>query len=173
MKLLIPIAMLLFAFSVIGQTEATTPKDERLSLTTMALGNMRLKKAGSETTSEAGCSTFITTIRDKVTGSSTVSGREQILVSTDGKTGLGIITMRVRDNVVLSFSAAEKGSGCINEYGQLMSFFRDGTRLQFAHNSKFNCDGTATVYFGGLFGKRDLLEQLKTKEIETVRVQNV
>ena len=48
--------------------------------------------------------------------------------------------------------------------------FRDGTRLEFINNADHNCDGEFTLYFGGIYGRIKLLEQLKTKEIEIMRI---
>jgi hypothetical protein len=109
---------------------------------------------------------------DKMTGTTTVSGKGMVLVSNDGgKTGFGIITMLGgnSESVILSIQAVGAGA-CIDEGNRINILFRDGTRMELASQSDFNCEARATVYFGGVFGKTAELRKLSAEAVETIRV---
>lgn len=71
--------------------------------------------------------------------------------------------------LILVIQAVGAGS-CIDEGAKINILFDDGSRLELSSNGDFNCKGKATVYFGGSFGKRKELNELKTKKISTMRV---
>jgi hypothetical protein len=117
------------------------------------------------------CSKWITTETDKVTGKTTTASNNMIVVSTDdGKTGLGIyMLIGSTNNLILVIQAVGAGN-CIDEGDKINILFTDGTRMELLSEGKFNCEHKATVYFGGVFGKKNQLAQLKTKKIQTMRV---
>jgi len=63
------------------------------------------------------------------------------------------------------------GAGsCIDDTDKMNILFRDRSRFELVNNGKFNCESAFTLYFGGVFGKKKELEQLRTKEIEKMRI---
>jgi hypothetical protein len=117
------------------------------------------------------CSNWIDTDIDKVTGDTLISSKKTLIVSTDGgKTGFGIWMMQSSvSDLILVIQAVGAGS-CIDEGEKINILFTDGSRLELANDGDFNCEEEATVYFGGIFGKKKQLEELKTKKIQTMRV---
>ena len=85
-------------------------------------------------------------------------------------TGFGIYMMLSSPNAIILVIQAVGAGSCIDEGAKINILFTDGTRLELLTDSKFNCDRKATVYFGGIFGKKNQLSQLKTKKIQTMRV---
>ncbi len=59
---------------------------------------------------------------------------------------------------------------CVGDDAKILLLFRDGSRLTVFANSKFNCDGRVAIYFGDVFRNDDLLQTLKTKPLETIRI---
>lgn len=117
------------------------------------------------------CNNWIETVTDKVSGRISTGAKKLLIVSTDdGKTGFGIhMIIMEKGQLILSIQAVGAGS-CIDEGDKINLLFTDGSRLELASDGKFNCEGNATVYFGGIFGKKAQLNILKTKKIETMRV---
>ena len=117
------------------------------------------------------CSNWIKTEEDKVSGKSFTSIKEYLIISKDGgKNGFGITVMLSSSNtIILSVKVVGAGS-CIDKGSKINILFTDGTRLEFATDGDFNCKGKATVYFGDIFGKKKVLEELKTKKIDIMRV---
>ena len=62
------------------------------------------------------------------------------------------------------------GGSCIDKGNKINILFTDGSRLELFSDGKFNCQGQATVYFGGIFGKESQLAELILKKIATMRV---
>jgi hypothetical protein len=110
---------------------------------------------------------------DKVTGKTHFSFTEPITTSEDGgKTGLlfyGLLD-QTRQSLVWIIQGLESGFSCVDDDDDMYILFRDGTRLQLKNDGKFNCDGKFTEYFGGVLGKKKQLEEISTKEIETIRL---
>ena len=48
--------------------------------------------------------------------------------------------------------------------------FRNGERLQFKSDNKYNCDNNATLYFGNIEPRINELNKLKSLEIEALRI---
>lgn len=120
------------------------------------------------------CSKWITTDIDKMDGTSTTRANNGIVISGDGgKTGIGILMLRGgRSNslLILSMIASGEESGCIDDHAKVNILFRDGSRMELFTDNDFNCEGKATVYFGGIFGRRKQLDELKEKKIATIRI---
>jgi len=71
----------------------------------------------------------------------------------------------------LIFNIQAVGAGnCIDDDNKMNVLFKDGTRLEFKNNGKFNCDAEFTLYFGGSYGKRQELQSFIKKEVETIRI---
>lgn len=117
------------------------------------------------------CSTSWRDVYDKVSGESFYVGSHKIAVSDDKRTGFIIsIQASLRSSLILTIQVVEPAAGCIGDKAIVEILFRDGTRLRTASNSSFNCDGKVSFYFREVFGQGDVLEQLASKPIETLRV---
>ena len=160
--------LLLISLTAFGQIEATTKEGKKVILNadgTWKYAEVEVK----ETKTSFECGDLIDTKTDKVTGKSTRGVKETIVVSKDGKNGFGFYIFEGSNSIILSVNVVG-GGGCIDDTDKMNILFRDGTRLELINNTKFNCDGDFTLYFGGVFGKKKELEQLRTKEIETMRI---
>ncbi len=122
--------------------------------------------------SSSPCDQWLKTETDKMTGDVIVGIREPIIISDDGmKTGLGISLLRPSNEKGLIFTITASGAGnCIDTGSKINILFRDKTRMELTTDSKFNCEGRATVYFGGIFGRKKELVMLAAKPVETIRV---
>lgn len=117
------------------------------------------------------CSNWITTTTDKVDGETYTAGKNDLIVSSDGgKKGLSIYMFIPKDNALILSIHAVGASSCIDDENKINFLFTDGSRLAMVNNAAFNCKGNASLFFGGILGKKRELEQLKTKKIQTMRV---
>lgn len=164
---------LISTLQLFAQTEATTNDGKKIILNdngTWKFKEVIQQKTNETTNSTDDCSKYIVTEEDKVTGKSTTSSKQILIVSKDGgKKGFGIFTMKGQESIIISIQAVGAG-GCIDDDAKMNILFRDGTRLELTNDGKFNCDAKYTLYFGGYSGKKKELELFKTKEIETMRI---
>ncbi len=169
MKQLLSIATLLLLFSVtaFGQIEATTKEGKKVILNPD--GTWKYDETIKESKTSFECDDLIANSTDKVTGKTTRGSKESLLVSKDGKNGFGFYLFEGSNSIILSATVVGAG-GCIDDTNKMNILFRDGSRLELVNNGKFNCESNFTLYFGGVFGKKKELEQLRTKEIETMRI---
>lgn len=130
----------------------------------------------SESTNEikndtSDCDNWIITETDKMEGTTSTHAKKNLIVSDDGgKTGFGILLMRHTNNIIVLSIQAVGASSCIDEGAKINILFADGSRLLLNNQSNFNCKGKSTVYFGGLFGNKSELKELRVKKIQTMRV---
>jgi VCBS repeat-containing protein len=152
----------------LGQIEANTKDGKKVILDDDGTWKYFVdNKNTSVTTYE--CSELVSNEVDKMTGKSTRSMKEGLVISEDGTNGFGILAYEVDGTIGLSIIANGAGS-CIDDMAKMNVLFRDGTRLELRNNGKFNCEGKFTIYFGGGFGKKKELESFRTREVETLRV---
>ena len=167
--LLTVLTALTFAF---GQNQnATTESGKKVILLPDGTWKYAEVKKDTTKTNSSDCSNWTETKTDKVSGSTSTSAINTIVVSTDGgKKGFGIFMMNgSTGGLILVIQAVGAGS-CIDEGAKINILFDDGSRLELASDGDFNCKGKATVYFSGSFGKKKELNELKTKKISTMRV---
>lgn len=169
---IIMLMVFLTIYSVAGQNEeATTKSGKKVILNSNGTWKYVETKKDSIKANTTKCSKWITTETDKVTGSTTTAAKKSIVVSNDGgKKGLGIFMLNDSEGGLILLIQAVGASNCIDKGSKINILFVDGSRLELQSDGKFNCQGEATVYFGGIFGKEIELEELKTKKIETMRV---
>jgi hypothetical protein len=112
------------------------------------------------------CSVFIINSFDKMTGESSTSSINNIVVSDDnGVSGFGIYMARMKPFIMISITV--KGAGhCIDKDEKMNVLFRNGERLELRNDSRYNCKGK----FRLAFARNNMLEKLKTLEIEAVRI---
>lgn len=167
------LAIIVFLITnLVAQTqEATTATGKKVILNPDGTWKYLIEVKRETLSDPSDCNNWIETETDKVSGSTSISSKEMLTVSTDGgKTGFGIyLILSERGILILSIQAVGAGS-CIDEGDKINILFADGSRLELASDGKFNCDANATVYFGGAFGKKTQLNELKTKKIATMRV---
>lgn len=123
-------------------------------------------------TSDGDCSEYVSVDKDEVSGKTYVSAANMLVVSKDGgKKGFGIYPMLggTGKSIIVSIQAVGAGN-CIDDDDKINILFRDGSRLELVNEGKFNCDAKATLYFGGVFGKKKQMEELCTKEVKVMRV---
>lgn len=104
---------------------------------------------------------------DKMTGSGTWRQKEAVRIS-EKENGLMVCWMKIGNSYVLVIQTV-KGV-CIDESAQIILLFTDGHKATIYANSKFNCDGNAPLYFGGVFGRRDLLSRLASSKLVSIRL---
>ena len=163
MKLLLFLLLPMFSLS---QEIVTTSSGKKVRLN--ANGTWEYVQSTKKENIEFKCEDVIQTTVDKVTGKSTTATKDFINIGEKEK-GFDVIMLTASNLLVFSIGVNGK-IGCIDEKDKMNVLFRDGTKLELVHNSKFNCSGDFTVYFSKSFGTLDDLELFKTKEIETMRV---
>ena len=168
MKHLFIFTILIFtALTAIGQIEATTKDGKKVILNSD--GTWKYDETIKETKTSFECDDLVVNDTDKVTGKTTRGSKESLIVSADGKKGFRFYMFEGTNSIILSTKVVGAG-GCIDDTNKMNILFRDGSRLELVNNGKFNCESNFTLYFGGVFGKKKDLEQLKIKEIETMRI---
>ena len=163
---------LFFLFSFYAsqsQIEAVTHDGKVVLLNTDGTWTYKVAVQPLADTLNLDCSFLIKKEIDKMTGKTTIKS-ESLLISQDGlKTGLAIGLFKSGKEITFAIIAVG-ASSCINENNTMWILFRDGSKIQLTNETAFNCDGKFVVYFLGLYGKKADLEQLRTKEIESIRV---
>lgn len=118
------------------------------------------------------CSKLFETKEDKVTGTSTTTMKELLVVSKENqKQSIAVSFTKTEKNIALSFFLFDDVS-CFNKGAIINVLFTDGTRVELASNHSFNCEGISSVFFGGAFRSLKELEVFRTKKIEIVRVRS-
>jgi len=159
--------LLIFISQVFGQVKTINKDGKAIILNDD--GTWRYDDSNSETIPSLDCSDLITTYLDKVTGFTGRASKEPIIVSKDLKNGFRFYLIEKNSIFVINLTVFGANS-CIDETNKMNILFRDGTRLEFINNADYNCDGKFYLFFGGLYGRIKLLEQLMTKEIEIMRI---
>jgi hypothetical protein len=167
-KRLLLIALLIITLVTYSQIEATTDDGNRVSLNEDGTWNY-LDTPVSDSL-EFTCEEVIETKVDKMLGITTPVSLEVLVISEDGgETGFGILALKLMDFVLLSVQAVGEFH-CIDDGDFLFILFRDGTRVVLEHEGDFNCEPEHYSYFGGEYGKEEILQALSTKEVEAIRV---
>jgi hypothetical protein len=166
-------ALILISLSIFVQCSADKTDNNKISSDQDTTAVNQAKNEKITEVKSPDCGNWIAKETDKVTGDSYLTSKQNLIVSRDGgESGFGIYmlnTTQTKNDIVLSIQAVGAGS-CIDEESEINILFTDGSRLKLASQNDFNCDQSATLYFGGVFGKIEQLEQLKSKKIETMRV---
>ncbi len=167
--LLMVFAALTFAF---GQNQnATTESGKKIILFPDGTWKYVEEKKDTTKTNSADCSNWTETKTDKVSGNTSTSAKNTLVVSTNGgKSGFGIFMMQSSKGALILVIQAVGASSCIDKGAKINILFDDGSRLELQNDADFNCKGKTTVYFGDVFGKKKELGEFKTKKIATMRV---
>ena len=117
------------------------------------------------------CADLISTKTDKMTGKTYTSNKEFLYISGKNRTGFRILCMKTTTYITIAIWDNE---GVTSSYrsdddDELEILFRDGSKLVLANDRQ--CYGVDfIIYFDSVFGKKKQLNELTTKEIETIRV---
>jgi hypothetical protein len=131
--------------------------------------NSANKKAVKQS-GEIKCETIIKTETDKVQGTTSRSTKEMV-ISKDGKYGFNTLQMLSEDNTLIwAFVVTSKNVICIETGNKINILFRDGSRLEMQNMSDYNCGGKFNIFFQNGSLTMEWLSQLKSKEIETIRI---
>lgn len=157
---------LLFGVAAAGDVNATAEDGRRVILHDDGTWEAAPEKAGAPQ-GELSCDAVVRVEGDKMTGDR-FRVVEPIVVSDDNKTGLVMTLMRGKS--MIWTVQAVGGKACIDDDDKMNVLFSDGSKMELTNASDFNCEARFTVYFGGVFGHKSQLEELQSKQVETVRV---
>ena len=118
------------------------------------------------------CDSYVYTQEDIVTGK-LVRGTKAPLIVTDKDSIVGFsihMALSYESDAIVVNIEVYGGGVCIDDDADVFVLFTDTTRLSTTVSNSFNCDRTATLYFGGIFKKVDICEQLLDKQIKALRV---
>lgn len=167
MKNFIFALLILFSFPVFGQISATTESGKRVILQDDF--TWEYAEENETATISLECSDLVKIDHDKMTGESSKQIKDNIVLSKDNKSGLGIVLLMSQNTLIWVTSAVGAGA-CIADDQKANILFRDGSRLEIENMGKFNCKGVFTYYMGGQFARKKELSQFQDKEISTLRV---
>ena len=120
-------------------------------------------------TSAVDCTTSLQQHSDKMTGKNFTSAEAIDIAKTATSTGNAISILLVKmSSGTITFGFSVAGNECIKKDSDIMFLLRDGTRLNFKNEAKFNCDGKVFFLFYDEYKK--YLNLLSVKEIETIRI---
>jgi len=118
------------------------------------------------------CECLIKTETDKMAGKIYINNKEFLYILDKNLTGFRIHYMKTTARITMVIRV-EGAIGYIDNDDKLEILFRDSSRLVLVNEGGFNSDAKFTLYFGGVFGKEKALNELITKEIETIRVWSI
>ena len=108
---------------------------------------------------DSSCSALTEIKTDKVTGKTSTTNKEPIIITKDDKNGIVINIIKFSEGLILSIKAIGAGN-CIDEGDKIYVLFSDKSKLELASDGDFNCDSKATIYFGGRFVRTDLIRSV-------------
>lgn len=137
---------------------------KRTLFTAMFIGMMTLANAQCD-------SSIISLNIDQFTGKGNWSNTQDMIISPDGKEGMGMVLLMSDDKYkTIIWVTTSTKVGCVDKGDKVELVFTDSTRMTLYAESNFNCKGKATCYFGGIFGKKKEMEKLAKTPIEMIRV---
>jgi hypothetical protein len=119
---------------------------------------------------------------DKMTGDTISTNKKNLFINSGYENKLLINFIKIKhsdiydqkyNSIKILFSIIGKNNVCIDKYSKCYILFRDGSKIDFVNNYGFNCKSNFLILFmGGLVNdiNGDLINQLKNKSIETIRV---
>jgi len=169
------IIIILFAFYVYAQQTATLSNGDKIQVfndgTWKPFSDSSIVNVAQPF--DSSCEALILHEEDKMTGKKFAIAKEPIIVSKNDDKAL-VISLQTpylkSDNNIIMAIKVFGGGGCIDENEKIQILFHDGSRMELRTDNKFNCDAKATVYFGGVFGKKAELRELLQKKISAMRV---
>ncbi len=120
-------------------------------------------------TAFAQCDKLTTSTYDKMTGRTTLSSADYIVVSKNKVDGVAIMFIKGQQSIVLSAKVFGP-SPCVDDKATMLILFTDGAKVELTNDGKFNCDRKWSKFFFNS-EKSSELRQLSEKTIEAIRVQ--
>jgi hypothetical protein len=115
------------------------------------------------------CSALVAVQRD-ITSDSFYAESRRIRIVDDKSNGFTVMWTNTKKGPLTWSTTLTSGGFCINEGNKVIIVFKDGRRIQLTHDGKSNCNSTLTLNFGGIWGKEEILDALKSTEINGIRI---
>lgn len=160
--------LLISTSQVFGQVKTIDKEWKKLIIN--IYGTWSYDETKSRSNASSACPEIIASNLDKVTGKYGRQSYSPIILTKGGDNKIGILLFEYNSIIGLILNV-ERAVSCLDDTDKVYILFRDGTRLMLENDKEFNCDGLFELYFGSIYyGKKKILETLKTKEIETLRI---
>lgn len=121
---------------------------------------------------QAQCDNFITYLEDPMNGNGNWSGIDKPVFSDNGKTGMVTLLLLSMDKKSLIWVNTSTDLSCVDDDARVEILFVDDSKTAFQSNNKFNCKGKTSTYFGDVFRKKDIAQELATKKIKMIRISS-
>lgn len=126
---------------------------------------------GMMNAAQAQCDEVLNHEVDQFSGKGSWSNKEQIILSDNGTDGMYMMLIMPDDkHKTLIWIATSTEAGCVDKGKKVELVLTDGTRMTFYSEGNFNCKGKATMYFGGVFGKKSEMAKLASTTIDMIRI---
>jgi len=149
-----------------GQIEATTTNDKKVLL--FEDGTWKYMKTNRIHSID--CMQLTSIAEDTTAGGKYISSSGNVYVSKNGEKGFRISIKKIFSEEYTGFYFKVIGGGCIGDNPMIEILFRDDTKSNFFADSKNNCENDVYVLLGGKYGREKYLEQIRKKEIKTMRI---
>jgi len=119
----------------------------------------------------ADCEALLETYDDTRSGLRITRTLNMLILSETGSNQQIGISMEKNSKGIILLKLRPVGAGdCIGDGNKVNIVFTDGSKTELAHDGFPNCNGESVISFGGSYGKKKQLEQLKTKKIKSIKV---
>ena len=149
-----------------GQIEATTTNDKKVLL----FEDGTWKYVKTNRIHSIDCMQLTSIAEDTTAGGKYISSSGNVFVSKNGEKGFRISIKKIFNEEYTGFYFKVIGGGCIGDNPMIEILFRDDTKSNFFADSKNNCENDVYVLLGGEYGREKYLEQIRKKEIKTIRI---
>ena len=149
-----------------GQIEATTTNDKKVLL----FEDGTWKYVKTNRIHSIDCMQLTIIAEDATASGKYISSSGNVFVSKNGEKGFRISIKKIFSKEYTGFYFKVIGGGCIGDNPMIEILFRDGSKSNFFADSESNCENNVYVYLGGKYGKEEYLEQIRKKEIKTMRI---
>jgi len=165
-KFVLTFCLSILLVQLYGQIEATTINDKKVLL----FEDGTWKYVKTNRIHSIDCMLLTSIAEDTATGNKFISSSGNVFVSKNGEKGFRISIKKIFSEEYTGFYFKVIGGGCIGDNPMIEILFRDGTKSNFFADSKNNCENDIYVFLGGEYGKEEYLEQIRKKEIKTMRI---
>jgi len=149
-----------------GQIEATTTNNKKVLL----FEDGTWKYVKTNRIHSIDCMQLTSIAEDTTAGGKYISSSGNVFVSKNGEKGFRISIKKIFSEEYTGFYFKVIGGGCIGDNPMIEILFRDDTKSNFFADSKNNCENDVYVLLGGKYGREKYLEQIRKKEIKTMRI---
>jgi len=165
---------LILAFAIIffitgkcnAQIKATTDDGKKVLLNQD--GRWIYEPVKKDSSKSEKCTDWIENHLDKVTGNTTVTSKEPILIMDEEK-AIAIRFFIFSGTIVMAIKTMG-GGGCVDVGNKVHILFTDGSRMELHHSGSYNCEADTYVRFGNGYGNKENLKLLSSKLVSTMRV---